>query len=178
MSRMEGLDCLVSWRHTYYHHRLDDGEALDRDRRPLERQRRDTDVEGMEADPAPAAARSAGPAPGAGTSARHRLARTRARHRRRHARYDAPQPRDCRSPRAHAWSPRRCEGAETSEAARLSARSIQGQYKCTRGTPTRTCRSHKNTDFIGFSWCPGGELNTRHCDFQSHALPTELPGHD
>src|SRR5215831_339782 len=26
-------------------------------------------------------------------------------------------------------------------------------------------------------WCPGAELNHRHCDFQSHALPTELPGH-
>ena len=25
-------------------------------------------------------------------------------------------------------------------------------------------------------WCPGPELNQRHCDFQSHALPTELPG--
>src|SRR6266516_4891083 len=25
-------------------------------------------------------------------------------------------------------------------------------------------------------WCPGAELNHRHCDFQSHALPTELPG--
>src|SRR5262249_33276916 len=24
--------------------------------------------------------------------------------------------------------------------------------------------------------CPGGELNTRHTDFQSVALPTELPG--
>jgi hypothetical protein len=27
------------------------------------------------------------------------------------------------------------------------------------------------------AWCPGAELNHRHCDFQSHALPTELPGH-
>src|SRR4030067_184500 len=25
-------------------------------------------------------------------------------------------------------------------------------------------------------WWPGAELNCRHCDFQSHALPTELPG--
>jgi hypothetical protein len=26
-------------------------------------------------------------------------------------------------------------------------------------------------------WCPGAESNHRLCDFQSHALPTELPGH-
>ncbi len=25
-------------------------------------------------------------------------------------------------------------------------------------------------------WCPGAGSNHRHCDFQSHALPTELPG--
>ena len=25
-------------------------------------------------------------------------------------------------------------------------------------------------------WCPGAELNRRHTDFQSVALPTELPG--
>ncbi len=27
-------------------------------------------------------------------------------------------------------------------------------------------------------WCQGAELNRRHCDFQSHALPTELPWRD
>ena len=26
-------------------------------------------------------------------------------------------------------------------------------------------------------WCPGAESNHRHEDFQSSALPTELPGH-
>ena len=26
-------------------------------------------------------------------------------------------------------------------------------------------------------WCPGAESNHRHADFQSAALPTELPGH-
>src|SRR3989442_13311551 len=30
--------------------------------------------------------------------------------------------------------------------------------------------------WIGY-WCPGTELNRRHEDFQSSALPTELPGH-
>jgi hypothetical protein len=36
-------------------------------------------------------------------------------------------------------------------------------------------------DHLSFSkekkWCPGTGSNRRHCDFQSHALPTELPGH-
>ena len=30
--------------------------------------------------------------------------------------------------------------------------------------------------FIDKTWCPGAELNHRHRDFQSRALPTELPG--
>ncbi len=30
--------------------------------------------------------------------------------------------------------------------------------------------------FSGKAWCPGAELNHRHADFQSAALPTELPG--
>jgi hypothetical protein len=29
---------------------------------------------------------------------------------------------------------------------------------------------------LAFRWCPGAELNHRHTDFQSVALPTELPG--
>ncbi len=29
----------------------------------------------------------------------------------------------------------------------------------------------------GLKWCPGAESNHRHEDFQSSALPTELPGH-
>src|SRR5436189_1582444 len=33
-------------------------------------------------------------------------------------------------------------------------------------------------DAIGFcEWCPGAGSNHRHRDFQSRALPTELPGH-
>ena len=31
-------------------------------------------------------------------------------------------------------------------------------------------------DFSQKRWCPGAELNHRHRDFQSRALPTELPG--
>lgn len=29
----------------------------------------------------------------------------------------------------------------------------------------------------GKEWCPGADLNHRHHNFQSCALPTELPGH-
>ena len=32
-------------------------------------------------------------------------------------------------------------------------------------------------DSKGVKWWPGRELNPRHADFQSAALPTELPGH-
>ncbi len=31
-------------------------------------------------------------------------------------------------------------------------------------------------NIAGFKWCPGAESNHRHEDFQSTALPTELPG--
>src|SRR6267154_3659096 len=30
---------------------------------------------------------------------------------------------------------------------------------------------------VDFRWWPGTESNCRHYDFQSYALPTELPGH-
>jgi hypothetical protein len=38
----------------------------------------------------------------------------------------------------------------------------------------RTCLNHCNK---GEKWCPEPELNQRHADFQSAALPTELSGH-
>ena len=44
----------------------------------------------------------------------------------------------------------------------------------------RTAQSqlHRTPDLdrLCRKWCPGAESNHRHCDFQSHALPTELPG--
>jgi hypothetical protein len=46
------------------------------------------------------------------------------------------------------------------------------QYERRIGAPER--RARERTSAI--RWCPGAESNHRHCDFQSHALPTELPG--
>jgi hypothetical protein len=40
-----------------------------------------------------------------------------------------------------------------------------------RGDAVNDCGS------LFFEWCPGTESNCRHVDFQSTALPTELPGH-
>ena len=40
-------------------------------------------------------------------------------------------------------------------------------------------RSFKRLDILNiFKWCPGAESNHRHEDFQSTALPTELPGQE
>src|SRR5437763_12619229 len=36
--------------------------------------------------------------------------------------------------------------------------------------------SFKSLISLGKGWCPGAELNHRHTDFQSVALPAELPG--
>ncbi len=48
------------------------------------------------------------------------------------------------------------------------------------GAPARSSR-HRAKPMIEVvnlkGWCPGLELNQRHRDFQSRALPTELPGH-
>ena len=39
-------------------------------------------------------------------------------------------------------------------------------------------KSYRALRTTGQSWWPGTELNRRHHDFQSCALPTELPGRD
>jgi hypothetical protein len=45
------------------------------------------------------------------------------------------------------------------------------------GSRQRTANRCDATRFNQSEWCPGTELNRRHEDFQSSALPTELPGH-
>ena len=48
-----------------------------------------------------------------------------------------------------------------------------------RGPASHAMTSHQIVVQRGkaWKWCPGAGSNHRHCDFQSHALPTELPGH-
>src|SRR4051812_3417381 len=73
-------------------------------------------------------------------------------------RYDIPQ---------HAWRPGATPITETRTAL----------------SPIGLCRARLAFGCVaapraakGEAWCPGAESNHRHCDFQSHALPTELPG--
>ena len=44
-----------------------------------------------------------------------------------------------------------------------------------RGIPDAGFRT--SDEGLGIEWCRGTELNRRHRDFQSRALPTELPRH-
>ena len=64
----------------------------------------------------------------------------------------------------------------------LCASQLSANYRrcCPRCCPEEKISPRKSAD-IGYKllilkWCPGAESNHRHCDFQSHALPTELPG--
>ena len=47
----------------------------------------------------------------------------------------------------------------------------------TLGLIINLCGTREKLDFPWKKWCPGADLNHRHADFQSTALPTELPGH-
>ena len=50
----------------------------------------------------------------------------------------------------------------------------------TDDTPDTIGKARKPCGFRAFLqlWWPGSESNQRHADFQSAALPTELPGHE
>ena len=66
--------------------------------------------------------------------------------------------------RADRRSGRLCSGADDAHELRLDG---VGHHLAPPSTPRRSLRSNE--------W-PGAELNRRHRDFQSRALPTELPG--
>jgi hypothetical protein len=51
-----------------------------------------------------------------------------------------------------------------------------GRGKQEQGCPTVCPTQERRSANLLNEWCPGAESNHRHCDFQSHALPTELPG--
>ena len=65
---------------------------------------------------------------------------------------------------------------------KLSA-SANATYVVRRRLYTPTVSSNETMEFnnvirgVARKWCPGAESNHRHADFQSTALPTELPGH-
>lgn len=52
---------------------------------------------------------------------------------------------------------------------------VKEQHRCVRGDAISSTPI-EHLDDTKRDWCPGTESNRRHCDFQSHALPTELPG--
>ncbi len=85
--------------------------------------------------------------------------------------------------RTLAPTPRRPERA-TRPGRKMAGSGLHGRPSAPHG-PTHATGDLKQIDHAsrlgaGFgnrpAWCPGEELNHRHCDFQSHALPTELPG--
>ena len=75
-------------------------------------------------------------------------------------------------------------GARVGLEANKKANNFAGCLRATRTALDRKIiepsKFNRPIDFSRHSWtmkwCPGAESNHRHCDFQSHALPTELPG--
>ena len=68
----------------------------------------------------------------------------------------------------------RCPGL-TSASVLISAKAL-GISQDAQITRPRTSWFWLFVGRAGAKWCPGLELNQRHRDFQSRALPTELPG--
>jgi Phage integrase central domain len=67
--------------------------------------------------------------------------------------------------------------AYTAAAFRAQFAEIGGNYDLgTTATPNSTPTERRQKKGRGGDWWPGRELNPRHADFQSAALPTELPG--
>jgi hypothetical protein len=67
------------------------------------------------------------------------------------------------------WSPAISAGKKHDTHGITSARRIADAYGDAATAICLPCKKGK--------WWPGTELNCRHYDFQSYALPTELPGH-
>ena len=67
------------------------------------------------------------------------------------------------------WTPAIGAGNKRHSHSTTSARRIADGYG---DAATTICLPRKKRE-----WWPGTELNCRHYDFQSYALPTELPGH-
>jgi hypothetical protein len=82
-------------------------------------------------------------------------------------------------------------GGEGRLAARGSQRRLTKSARCrsnvsandVRGSRPRRCKGweglrlvRRHRHVLAEGWCPGAESNHRHRDFQSRALPTELPG--
>ncbi len=60
---------------------------------------------------------------------------------------------------------------------RTSEMNSEGNLAAGEGRPFALHQTSGQKADLGGPWCPGAESNHRHADFQSAALPTELPGH-
>ena len=94
------------------------------------------------------------------------------RHQPGHGRCAAPSPRRAKAPIDVACRDSRCircsAGLRMSDPGGFDRRTLMETH--------RNRSDHRNRTIAG-KWCPGAESNHRHADFQSAALPTELPGH-
>lgn len=59
----------------------------------------------------------------------------------------------------------------------LTALDTRPGAKAVKPIGLNSARKQKGKEIQKVEWCPEAESNHRHADFQSAALPTELPGH-